>query len=131
MHVLQQVKKNRRFLIMCWYLIGIFFSELRYPETVSRFRCPVCDTVNDLKAHIRSQIANEPLTLRQLKRCASKCSIKHKAAQKDSAEELDPKELERLYEPVEKLVETAFGSWVCLNHSFTNVILERIYKKRY
>lgn len=105
-------------------------SELRYPETVSRFRCPVCDTINDLKPHIRHQIGNQPLTLKYLKRCAAKCAVQEKAARRkgklSAAEDqeerdLDEKEREKFYEPVEKLVETVFSSWVCLNHSFLNV----------
>ncbi|KAI9266929.1 hypothetical protein BDA99DRAFT_507009 [Phascolomyces articulosus] len=94
-------------------------SELRYQETVSRFRCPVCDTVNDLKPHIRKQITNDPITFRQLKHLVNKCSAKEKAARREN-EELDPKDREKYYEPVENLVEIAFGSWVCLNHSFSN-----------
>ncbi|KAG2227662.1 hypothetical protein INT45_004704 [Circinella minor] len=94
-------------------------SELRYQETVSRFRCPECDTVNDLKPHIRKQ-PNEPITFRQLKRTVAKCSAKEKAARREMEEEIDQKNLEKYYEPVEKMVEMTFGSWVCLNHSFLN-----------
>jgi E3 ubiquitin-protein ligase HECTD2 len=47
----------------------------------------------------------------------SECKQKEKAKRED----IDDKEREQLYEPVEKLVETVFGSWVCLNHSFANV----------
>lgn len=103
-------------------------SELRYPESVSRFRCPVCDTVNDLKPHIRQQLSNEPLTLKRLKRCVSKCSSKERAIRKERMAAGEPaetaisqKELEKFYEPVEELAQTVFGSWVCLNHSFLNV----------
>ncbi|KAG0192105.1 putative E3 ubiquitin-protein ligase [Apophysomyces sp. BC1034] len=85
-------------------------SELRYPQSVSRFRCPVCDTINDLKLHIRQQLSvNQPLSLKQLKRLVSEC----RKAKGDQ-------DREKVYEPVEKLVENVFGSWACLNQSFSN-----------
>ncbi|KAG2199774.1 hypothetical protein INT46_003742 [Mucor plumbeus] len=93
-------------------------SELKYPHTVSRFRCPVCDTINDLKPHVRQQLMNQPLTLKLLKRSVNECKIKERAKRKTSM--IDDKERERLYEPIEKLIETTFSSWVCLNHSFSN-----------
>ncbi|KAG2197883.1 hypothetical protein INT47_003552 [Mucor saturninus] len=93
-------------------------SELKYPHTVSRFRCPVCDTVNDLKPHIRQQLSNQPLTLRLLKKSVHECKLKERA--KRTKREVDEKEREKIYEPVEKLIETIFSSWVCLNHSFCN-----------
>lgn len=94
-------------------------SELKYPHTVSRFRCPVCDTINDLKPHVRQQLMNQPLTLKLLKRSVNECKIKERAKRKTSM--IDDKEREKLYEPIEKLIETTFSSWVCLNHSFSNV----------
>ncbi|KAI9319384.1 hypothetical protein BX666DRAFT_2025682 [Dichotomocladium elegans] len=101
--------------------------ELRYVESSSRFRCPVCDTVNDLKPHIRQQQGIEPLTLKRLKRCAVKCSYKEKAAWKERQaihgdEPFAEKDREKFYEPLEKLVDSSFSSWVCLNHSFSNGI---------
>ncbi|ORZ03377.1 hypothetical protein BCR43DRAFT_431240 [Syncephalastrum racemosum] len=79
-------------------------SELKYPETVSRFRCPVCDTVNDLKPH--SRYVCEPLTLRKLKRTIMKCR-----SERDDS-----------YEAVQKLVQDAFGSFLALNESFSNPV---------
>lgn len=91
---------------------------MKYPHTVSRFRCPVCDTINDLKPHIRQQLSNQPLTLKILKRAVNECKIKERATKTTT---LDEKDREKFYEPVEKLIETIFSSWVCLNHSFLNV----------
>lgn len=39
------------------------------------------------------------------------------------------KNLESIYEPVEMLVDSAFSSWIRLNHSFSNVSC--IYDFRY
>jgi E3 ubiquitin-protein ligase HECTD2 len=103
------------------YFLGIkrfFVSELKYPHNVSRFRCPVCDTVNDLKPHVRQQLSNQPLTLRLLKKSVNECKMKERARKSKG---LDDKEREKIYEPVEKLIEMIFSSWVCLNHSFSNV----------
>jgi E3 ubiquitin-protein ligase HECTD2 len=97
------------------------FSELKYPHTVSRFRCPVCDTINDLKPHVRQQLSNQPLTLKFLKRSVNECKIKERAKKSTT---LDEKDREKIYEPIEKLIETIFSSWVCLNHSFLNVSLK-------
>lgn len=95
---------------------------MKYPQTVSRFRCPVCDTVNDLKPHVRQQLSNQPLTLKYLKKSINECKIKERARKsKREIATLDDKEREKIYEPVEKLMETIFSSWVCLNHSFSNV----------
>lgn len=94
------------------------YSELRYPQSVSRFRCPGCDTINDLKPHIREQLGNQPLTLRSIKKLIYECK------QKEKRIHLTDKEREGIYESVEKLLETAFSSWVCLNHSFLNVRIQ-------
>ncbi|KAL0088811.1 hypothetical protein J3Q64DRAFT_1731742 [Phycomyces blakesleeanus] len=93
-------------------------SELRYPQAVWRFRCPVCDTINDLKPRLRSQKTQSPISLRQLKRIVYECRLKEKAKKVKGT--VDEKERERLYEPVERLVDVLFGSWICLNQSFGN-----------
>lgn len=101
------------------------FSELKYPSSVSRFRCPVCDTINDLKPHIRQQL--QPLTLKSLKKAIHECKVIERSKRSKSITVSD-KEREKIYEPVEKLLEVIFSSWVCLNHSFPNVSL--LMKKR-
>ncbi|ORE10196.1 hypothetical protein BCV72DRAFT_302155 [Rhizopus microsporus var. microsporus] len=92
-------------------------SDLKYPTVVSRFRCPACDTINDLKPHIRDQIGNQPLTLRSLKKAVNECKQREKT-KKMKKINLGDKEREEIYEPIEKLLETVFSSWVSLNHSF-------------
>lgn len=123
MHVLQQVTYAHLVSIesscIDYVCITSLHSELKYPHTVSRFRCPVCDTINDLKPHVRQQLLNQPLTLKSLKKSVHECKIKERAKRKTIL--VDDKEREKIYEPVEKLVETVFSSWVCLNHSFSNV----------
>ncbi|KAI8087920.1 uncharacterized protein B0P05DRAFT_635143 [Gilbertella persicaria] len=94
-------------------------SELKYPHHVSRFRCPVCDTINDLKPHVRQQLANQPLTLKSLKKSVNECKQKERKRRVKNVP-MDDKEREKIYEPIEKMVETVFASWVCLNHSFSN-----------
>ncbi|KAI9281585.1 hypothetical protein BY458DRAFT_499033 [Sporodiniella umbellata] len=89
-------------------------SELRYPQTISRFRCPGCDTINDLKPHIRDQLGYQPLTIKLIKKSIYECKQKEKSKRGC----LSDKEREGIYEPMEKLLETTFSSWVCLNHSF-------------
>lgn len=59
------------------------------------------------------------MTLRLLKKSVHECKLKERA--KRLKREVDEKEREKIYEPVEKLIETIFSSWVCLNHSFCNV----------
>lgn len=107
-----------------------FISELKYPHTVSRFRCPVCDTVNDLKPHVRQQLSNQPLTLRLLKKSVHECKLKERA-KRSKRDVLDEKEREKIYEPVEKLIEVIFSSWVCLNHSFASVSIIYTFKSIY
>ena len=102
----------------------VSLSELKYPQVVSRFRCPVCDTVNDLKPHVRQQLSNQPLTLRALKKSINECKLKERT-KKQRGFIVDEKEREKIYEPVEKWTETIFSSWVCLNHSFSNVRYEK------
>lgn len=78
--------------------------------------------MNDLKPHVRQQLSNQPLTLKYLKKSINECKIKERARKsKREIATLDDKEREKIYEPVEKLMETIFSSWVCLNHSFSNV----------
>lgn len=76
--------------------------------------------MNDLKPHVRQQLSNQPLTLRLLKKSVNECKMKERAKKSKGS---DDKEREKMYEPVEKLIETIFSSWVCLNHSFSNVKL--------
>ncbi|KAI8983636.1 hypothetical protein BDB01DRAFT_760698 [Pilobolus umbonatus] len=93
-------------------------TELKYPQTVSRFRCPVCDTINDLKPHIRQY--SQPLSLKSLKRSIHECKLKEKArGQLLDQGPFSDKERESIYEPIEHLMETVYGSWLCLNHSFS------------
>lgn len=40
---------------------------------------------------------------------------------------LGDKEREEIYEPIEKLLETVFSSWVSLNHSFLTVKLSFLF----
>ncbi|KAI7901092.1 uncharacterized protein BX663DRAFT_544279 [Cokeromyces recurvatus] len=94
-------------------------SELKYPYTVSRFRCPVCDTINDLKPYLRKQSSTQPLTLKQLKKSIYECKLKERAKRSKNIP-IDEKEKERIYEPIEKIVESVFSSWASLNNSFLN-----------
>ncbi|KAI9476533.1 MAG: hypothetical protein EXX96DRAFT_301624 [Benjaminiella poitrasii] len=94
-------------------------SELKYPHSVSRFRCPVCDTINDLKPHLRKQLACQPLTLKLLKKSVNECKLKERTKRTHNIT-IDEKEKEKIYEPIEKILDTVFSSWFCLNNSFLN-----------
>ncbi|KAI7863731.1 hypothetical protein BDF14DRAFT_1876193 [Spinellus fusiger] len=114
-------------------------SELRYPQVVWRFRCPVCDTVNDLKARISSpstststptSVANtpytpctpcSPATLKQLRRLVAQVKQREKIKLK-SGVGIEEKERECIYEPIEKWVDRLFGHWISLNQSFISPV---------
>ncbi|SAM09499.1 hypothetical protein [Absidia glauca] len=85
--------------------------KLQYPEVVSRFRCPACGTVNDLKPPLEKVCLQAPLTLRYLKQMINDCKrvegLDTTNAPKDS-----------FYQPIEQVVDAVFGNWMCLNDSF-------------
>ncbi|KAI8086138.1 uncharacterized protein BX664DRAFT_334999 [Halteromyces radiatus] len=87
--------------------------ELQYPELISRFRCPVCGTVNDLKPPLEKVCLQPPLTLRYFKQLVNECKRKEKMDTTHTCKEL-------FYQPVEDLIDATFGNWMCLNDSFSN-----------
>ncbi|ORX50995.1 hypothetical protein DM01DRAFT_1337612 [Hesseltinella vesiculosa] len=85
--------------------------ELQYPELAARYRCPTCETVNDLKPSLDKLRSCPPLTLRKLRDVVNDCKENERIAGVNS---------EVFYEPVEALVDTVFCNWMCLNASFSN-----------
>ncbi|KAI8991416.1 hypothetical protein BDF20DRAFT_42031 [Mycotypha africana] len=79
-----------------------------------------------------ADLNNQPFTLKVLKKIYHDCRQKDKSAIKTSLSTrpdrkltaLNEKDREKLYEPVEKLVEAVFSSWNYLNKSFPKPIQE-------
>jgi E3 ubiquitin-protein ligase HECTD2 len=70
--------------------------------------------VNDLKPPLEKVCLQAPLTLRYLKQMINDCKrmegLDTTNAPKDS-----------FYQPIEQVVDAAFGNWMCLNDSFLTV----------
>ncbi|CAO3587479.1 unnamed protein product [Absidia cylindrospora] len=80
---------------------------------VSRFRCPVCGTVNDLKPPLEKVCLQAPLTLRQFKHMVSDCKRNETLDTTNACKE-------SFYKPIEEVIDAVFGNWMCLNDSFLN-----------
>ncbi|RUS25861.1 hypothetical protein BC938DRAFT_471542 [Jimgerdemannia flammicorona] len=104
-------------------------SQLRFPLSVSRFRCTVCDTINDLRPQRFNGETPQPLTLQRIKLVVAQCkqasgpsvpfvttqNAKGKRDAQDGAKPPPPG-----WEPLVKMVEEVFQNWESLNASFTN-----------
>ncbi|KAL1918392.1 uncharacterized protein VTP21DRAFT_3052 [Calcarisporiella thermophila] len=91
-------------------------SQLRYPKSVSCYRCTVCDTINDL-IPIRME-NSEPLDLNRLR--ALSASISQKSKEKDSPCEKSSQKSFAEYEALKRIIMNTFSSWTNLNESFSN-----------
>ncbi|KAG9302135.1 hypothetical protein G9A89_020569 [Geosiphon pyriformis] len=83
-------------------------SNLRFPESVSCFRCTVCQTINDLKPTAQKEEPILPLTLDRLRTMINSCKSNH--ISRNSVN----------YELLEQTIQKCFSSWHALNESFSN-----------
>ncbi|RGB41112.1 hypothetical protein C1646_649703 [Rhizophagus diaphanus] len=83
-------------------------STLRFPITVSCFRCTVCQTINDLKPSIQRSEPITPLTLDRIRSMIDTCIVHSNGKGTPN------------YELLEQAIQKAFSNWYILNESFSN-----------
>ncbi|CAI2170422.1 1132_t:CDS:10 [Funneliformis geosporum] len=89
----------------------IWKLTLRFPISVSCFRCTVCQTINDLKPSKQSIQRPEPiipLTLDRVRSIINTCQINSHGIRPPS------------FEMLEQEIQRTFSNWYILNESFSN-----------
>ncbi|RIA93174.1 hypothetical protein C1645_796650 [Glomus cerebriforme] len=85
-------------------------STLRFPITVTCFRCTVCQTINDLKPSTQRSEPNTPLTLDRIRSMINTCTINSNSNGKGTPN----------YDILEQAIQKTFSNWYTLNESFSN-----------
>ncbi|CAG8475574.1 1330_t:CDS:10 [Acaulospora morrowiae] len=83
-------------------------SNLKFPNSVSCFRCTVCQTINDLKPSNQRTEQTIPLTLDRIRTLINTC------------ENLNGERGTPNYDLLEQAVQKTFSNWSILNESFSN-----------
>ncbi|CAG8493089.1 2866_t:CDS:10 [Ambispora leptoticha] len=89
-------------------------SNLRFPVSVSCFRCTVCQTINDLKPTQQKGDPVTPLTLDRLRAMINTCRSNNNGRNSTN------------YDTLEQTIQKCFSNWYSLNESFSNASFEHI-----